>query len=291
MKVRAAIGVFLLTATLGWAQQPGRRAWQHRLELDIPLPVPVVALEPENPYATPVDTPPERLNAVPPRKLQLAGWAKVAAYVNSRGQCLGAVPLVLPFPGITQELTGDLMKTRFEPARAGTAAQPSWTVLQIALAGKLKESAVVDQSLELPDPENPPRREPAGTVYPAGRLASLPAVDPATLTSRAVPRRLGIRIPGGEREAAVHALVHVTAAGRVDRFIPVGVPGGVVPWLSAYLASWRLDPATRDGEAVDCWMTYRARVRLRMGSLSSTSVRVLTEESFSPGEAAGSPGE
>jgi len=288
-KVGISLCVLLLAAALAPAQQPGQRAWQHRLDLDIPLPVPVVALDPVNPYAVPVDTPPERLNAIPPRKLQLAGWAKVAAYVDSRGQCHGAVPLSLPFPGITQELTADLMKTRFQPARSGSDAQPSWTVLQIALAGKLKESAVVDQNLELPDPDSPPRREPVGTIYPAGRLASVPAVDPSRLTSVAVPRRLNIKIPGGEREAAVHALVHVTASGTVDRFIPVGVPGGVVPWLSSYLASWRLQPATRDGEPVDCWMTYTARVRLKMGSLSSTSLRVLPEEHFSPNDAPGSP--
>ncbi len=278
-------GAVLLVAAVGAAQQPGRRAWQHRLELDIPLPVPVVALDPVNPYAVPVDTAPRRLNAIPPKKLQLAGWAKVAAYVDSRGQCRGAVPLVLPFPGITQELTGDLMKTRFEPARAGSAARPSWIVLRIALAGKLKESAVVDQDLDLPDPSSPPRREAVGIVYPAGRLASLPAADPSTLTSSAVPRRFSIRIPGGEREVAIHALVHVTASGRCDQFIPVAVPGGVVPWLSAYLASWRLEPATRNGEPVDCWMKYTARVRLKMGTLSSTSVRVLTDEHFVPQDA------
>ena len=281
-RIGTLFGCLVMVAVLGSAQQPGQRAWQHRLKLEIPLPVPVVALDPVNPYSVPVDTPPERLAAVPPRKLQLAGWAKVAAYVDSRGECHGAVPLELPFPGITQELTGDLMRTRFEPGRAGTGAQPSWTVLQIALAGKLKESAVVDQNLELPDPASPPRREPVGTVYPAGRLATLPAVDPSTITSPAVPRRLSIRIPGGEREASVHALVHVTATGRVDQFIPVGVAGGVVPWLSAYLASWRLEPATKDGEPVDCWMEDTARVRLKLGTLSSTSLRVLRDERFSP---------
>jgi len=274
--------MLILLPALAMAQQSGQRAWQQRLDVAIPMSVPAVAVDPANPFAAEVDTAPKLLNAIPPARIQLAGRVRVAAYVDSGGQCQGAVPLELPFPGMTQDLIRSLMKTRFEPARAAGSPVPAWTVLQLTLAGKLKASAAVERHLELPSPANPPRRQDAQTLYPAGRLASLPANDPSTLTSFATPRRLKVRISGQEAETAVHAMVHVTESGACDRFVPLEVEDGLVPWLSAYLATWKLQPAERDGKPVPCWIEYTGRVHLKMGGLRSTTVRVLTTEHFDP---------
>jgi len=282
MRVRILGMLLVLLPGLVMAQQNGQRAWQQRLDVAIPLPVPSVAVDPANPFAAEVDTTPKLLTAIPPARIQLAGRVKVAVYVDSGGQCHGAVPLELPFPGMTQDLIRSLMKTRFEPARAAGAPVPAWTVLQLTLAGKLKASAVVERHLELPSPANPPRPQNPETLYPPGRLAELPATDPSTLTSFATPKRLKVRISGREAETAVHAMVHVTESGACDRFVPLEVDDGLVPWLSAYLATWKLRPAERDGKPVPCWIEYTGRVHLKMGRLSSTTVRVLTTEHFDP---------
>ncbi|HHQ48722.1 MAG TPA: hypothetical protein ENK19_07550 [Acidobacteria bacterium] len=282
MKVRILVAILLVLPGLAVAQKSEPRAWQQRLDITVPLPVPAVAVKPVNPFAVKVDSAPQLLNDIPPAHLQLAGRARVAAYVDAGGDCLGGVPLELPFPGITQDLIRSLMKASFEPGRNGTARVPTWTVLRITLAGKLKNSAAIERHIELPDPATPPARQEAGILYPPGRLATLPATDPATLTSFATPKHLKVRISGREVETAVHALVHVTASGSCDRFVPLELSNGLVPWLSAYLATWKLRPATADGTAVPCWVEYTGRVRLKMGGLRSTTVQVLTSEHFDP---------
>ncbi len=282
MKVRAFGVILLFVPGLVLGHQSGQRAWQQRLELTVPLSVPAVAVDAANPFALKVDSAPKLLHAIPPARLQLAGRAKVAVYVDSDGDCQGGVPLELPFPGITQDLTRSLMKASYEPARSGSAAVPAWTVLRLTLAGKLKTSAAIERHLTLPDPATPPQRRSAGTLYPPGRLAGLPSTDPSTLTSFATPRHLKVRISGREVETAVHAMVHVSSSGSCDRFVPLEVADGLVPWLSAYLSTWKLEPAKRDGKAVACWVEYTGRVRLKMGSLRSTTIQVLTSEHFDP---------
>ncbi len=285
--------VFVLVLSLctaAGAQQPGARAWQQRLHIREPLPVPVLAVPPANPFATPVEVGPRLVAAAPPRRLEVTGRVKVGVYVNTEGRCPGAVPLELPFSGLTEPLLAGLRKARFTPAKAGSTPRPAWAVLEIVLAGRIKQSAVSDQHLSLPDPRVPPAPPTAAPPYPAGNLASLPAADPATLTQLPVPRKVRVRVPGGRTEVGVHALVHLTADGRCDRFVPLDMRSGFVPWLGAYLATWRVQPAQVSGRPVACWMEYRARVAVKLSSLSSRSVKVLPGERFHPAAEARSGG-
>jgi len=284
MRLRVLGAIVLVVPGLVMAQENGQRAWQQRLKMEIVLPVPAVEADPVNPFASKVDTAPKLLSSIPPAHMQLAGHARLAVYVDSRGDCAGAVPLELPFPGITQDLIKALMKAGFEPGRSKEAAVPSWAVLRLTLAGKLKNSAAIEQHLELPDPATPAERRSAGILYPPGRLATLPATEPSSLTSVATPKHLRVKLSGREVETAVHALVHVTASGTCDRFVPLEVVEGLVPWLSAYLSSWKLQAATQDGKAIACWVEYSGRVRLKLGGLSSTTVEVLASERFDPND-------
>lgn len=285
--------VALAVAAAAFAQGAAPRAWQRRLQVDVPLPVPVVALEAANPFVVRVDEPPKLVGAVPPRKLEINVQARVAAYISADGDCEGAVPLSTPFPAIARPLVSGLTRGRFEPALSNKTPQPSWAVLQIGLEGKIKESDTSNQSLVMPAPASPPQPPQAAPPYPAGRLAQLPAADPSRLTTRAIPRRLRIRISGGEVQSGVHALVHLTAAGRCDRYVPLEVDSGLLSWLGAYLATWKVTPAQRDGKPVDCWVDYSAKVIVKLSSLSSTTVTVLSGVPYSPsaaGSSAPSPG-
>jgi len=128
----------------------------------------------------------------------------------------------------------------------------------------------------------PPTPDPLPWVSPPGNLLRLPATSAAELTALATPRRIKVSAPGGDAEAAVSALVHVTAAGRCDRFVALELPGGLGQWLSAYLATWRLEPARRGGAPVDAWVIYTGRVLLQLSSLQSVSARTLTDRSYDP---------
>jgi hypothetical protein len=278
----ALLGVVLLVSAGAAAQQAAPRPWQQRLQVDIPLAVPIVELEAVNPFATPVDQPPRLLGSAAPRKVEVSGPAVVAAYVDAKGECLGSVPLELPFPGLTSRLVEELAGSRFEPARVGATTTPSWVVLELVVEGRVKESEPGPPELALPDPTRPPRLDPPARISPPGNLMHLPATPAPELTTLVSPRRLKVSAPGGRAETAVRALVHVTGAGRCDRFVILDLPAGLSRWLSAYLATWRLEPARRGGEPVEAWIHYSGRVALELSSLQSVSARALADRSFDP---------
>ncbi|MEJ2582159.1 MAG: hypothetical protein P8127_11095, partial [Acidobacteriota bacterium] len=53
-------------------------------------------------------------------------------------------------------------------------------------------------------------------------------------------------------------------------------------WFSAFLASWRMQPATRDGEPIAVWVVYSGRVRMKLSGMSSTTARVVRDHEYSP---------
>jgi hypothetical protein len=274
--------VLVTAAVAAAAQDTAPRAWQQRLRTEIPLPVPVVPLDSVNPFSIPLDSLPQLMGSEAPRKVDVSGQAVAAAYVDTKGACLGAVPLVLPFPGLTTALVDEFQATRFEPARIGTTAQPSWTVVNIRIEGKVKESVLSDQTLEAPDPASPSSPVSPPPVSPSGNLVNLPFTSAADLTAVAAPRRFKLKVPGRPTDILVRALVHVTPDGRCDRFVPLDLSSGFDAWLSSYLNSWRLEPATRDGAPVACWVVYSARVEIKLSALQSTSFEATTERTYSP---------
>jgi hypothetical protein len=242
----------------------------------------VVELEPANPFAIAVDHLPTLLSSTAPRKLDVAGVAVVAAYVDQKGDCLGGVPLELPFPNLTTPILDELGKTRFESGTTSRGPVGSWVVLGIGMEGRVKDSAVSDPSFELPDPGAPPEPAAPSQVAPSGLLLRAPYENQDNLVTFAAPRRIKVRADGREADIAVRALLHITEGGRCDRFVPLNLEPGLHPWLSAFLATWRLEPARRNGEPHEAWVVYSARARLDLSSLDSTGVRVLRERRFEP---------
>jgi hypothetical protein len=271
-----------LLAAVSAAQQSTTRPWQKRLQTEIPLPVPMTTLASTNPFSVPVDSVPVLLGSTSPRKVVVSGTAVAAALVDAKGECLGAVPIELPFPGLTSTLVDELRAARFDSGRVGTVPKASWTVIEVSISGKVKESEVVDQALELPDPEDPPRRRLPERVAPSGNLLNLAVAPHSELTTRAAPRRLKFKVPARDADVPIQALLHITEDGRCDRFVPLNVDAGFHRWLSAYLASWRLDAATRDGQPVDSWVVYSARVKMKLSALESTSFRASADRTYDP---------
>lgn len=274
--------LLVLGPVLAQAQSASVRAWQQRLQVEVPLPVPMVELETVNPFVIPIDEPPAILGSTPPRKVDVRGTAVVAAYVDAKGECLGGVPLELPFSGLTTSVIEGLAGARFDAAVAGAAPQPSWVTLEIEIDGRVKEAEVFDQTLEAPDPSAPPVPAAGLEIAPSGSLRSLSFTPQAQLTKLAVPRRVSVRAPGREDQVAVRALVHFSADGRCDRYVPLELPSGLERWFSGFLASWRVQPARRDGEAVESWSVYSARIVFDMSGLDSGEVRVVRDREYDP---------
>jgi hypothetical protein len=276
------LAMMTLAASAVLGQSASTRAWQQRLEVEIPLPVPMVELQSINPFAEPVDEPAALTESTVPRKVDIVGTASVAAFVDSKGECLGIVPLELPLPGLTTPLAKSLTGSRFEPAMAGSAPQPSWVVLEIDMKGRVRDGFVSDQVFELPDPEAPPVPKQAAAMAPPGRLRNLTATSRAQLSSLAEPRRVRVGAPSREDRVPIRALVHITKDGHCDRYVPLELHDGLNNWLSAFLATWRLSPATRDGAAVDSWLVYNAQASIKLSGVDSTDYRVARDRDYSP---------
>ena len=117
---------------------------------------------------------------------------------------------------------------------------------------------------------------------PAGNLLQLPAAQPDELTSLALPKKLKVRMSSSEQEVSAQALVHVTATGRCDSYVPIVLDSGLDRWFSAFLSTWRLEPASFQGEPVEAWMVYTARFRMKLSSLEVTVYRAMTDREFNP---------
>ncbi len=283
-RVIMIVSTFVLVATTAAAQSASSRAWQQRMDVEIPLPVPMVELLPVNPFAIVVDETPKMLQASAPRKVDIRGAATVATFVDAKGVCLGAVPLELPVPGLTASLVEDLNGSRFDPAIAGGLPQPSWVVLEIGMEGKVKESEIVDQSLEMPNPETPSVPNQPVAMKPPGNLRNLKATPQTQLTKLAAPRRIKVSAPARDDEIHIRALLHVTENGRCDRYVPLELYDGLNSWFSGYLATWRMQPASRNGTPVAVWVEYSARVRMKISGISSTTSRVVRDREYTPVE-------
>ena len=282
MLIRIAFVSILSVAAISGSATGTVRAWQQRIDVAVPLPVPKVELQSANPFASDIDAIPKLRSSTPPEKVNVAGQAIAAAFVNAQGECQGVVPLEVPFPGLTGTLVSDLSETRFDAAQTGEQQRASWVVLEVRIEGKVKEAAVISQDLALPDPDNPPEPIRAAVPPPAGHLLQLPAAQPEELTSLARPKRVKVHASATEPEVSVQALVHVTEDGRCDRYVPITMNSGLDRWFSGFLATWRLDPPTQDGNPTDAWVVYTARLRMKLSSLDSSSARVLTDRRFDP---------
>jgi hypothetical protein len=208
-RIIAVLMASLFVAAGAAAQSASSRAWQQRLQVVIPLPVPMVELESVNPFAVEVDEVASITQSEVPRKVDVRGLASVAAFIDTKGECLGAVPLDLPFPGLTSSMNLGLTGSRFDPAMAGSAPQPSWVVLEIMMEGRVKEAQIVDQGLEPPDPAAPPVPVLPVEMVPPGNLRTLKATPQAQLSQLAAPRRVKIGSPSREDEVQIRALVHL----------------------------------------------------------------------------------
>ncbi len=283
MFIRALITpLFILVALFGSADSGTVRAWQGRIDIDIPLPVPAIELASANPFASKVDTIPRLTGSTAPRKIDVAGSAVVAAYVDADGNCGGAVPLEVPFPGLTRSLIEGVGDGRFEPATTGERSRPSWTVIELRIEGRVKEATVISQELALPDPNDPPEPIRPALPPPAGHLFQLPTVQPDELTSLARPKKVKVRASGSEPVVSVQALVHINAQGRCDQYVPIVLDSGLNRWLSGFLATWRLEPSQLEGQPVDAWVVYTARIKMKLSTLQSASFRVLADRHYDP---------
>ena len=157
-RVIMIVAACVLVTTTAAAQSASNRAWQQRLQVEIPLPVPIVELQSINPFSVAVDETPQVVQSTVPRKVVVRGSAIVAVFVDAKGVCLGAVPLELSVPGLTsslvEDLTGRLATATEKENRLENAIAESWRKIDAEIAVKEQRKATIapliaDELLEI----------------------------------------------------------------------------------------------------------------------------------------------
>jgi len=259
-----------------------QRAWQQRLSLEIPLPVPRVELAAANPFVAVVDEAPVLKSFSAPVKVDAVGHAKLAILVDNRGESPGGVPLELPFPGIMNALLEAMRDGKYEPARSGGVSRSSWMVIELGIETRIKEAVILHQELALPDPDNPPEVVIPAVRPPSGRLLEAKTAPREELESLARPKKIKFRSSSSEQTVSFQALVHINGEGRCDRYVPLLQNTGLDRWFSGFLATWKLSPPLADGEPTEAWLVYTARVRFKFSSFQSSTYKLLSGENFQP---------
>ena len=119
-------------------------------------------------------------------------------------------------------------------------------------------------------------------MTPPGTLRNLKTTPHAQLSKLAAPRRIKVSAPGRDNEVHFRAMVHITEDGRCDRYVPLELYDGLSTWFSGYLATWRVQPATRDGAPIAAWVVFSARVQMKLSGLSSGNFRVARDREYNP---------
>jgi hypothetical protein len=214
----------------------------------------------ENPYGAVVEVP-----AALPAKLPFAeGTAEATLFASvkvDRAGKAGTVRIVRDaLPGINRLVQASLGRWTFAPARLGGQPTDAWASLRIDLNVSVDEPKIERQSLTPVAPEDPlavPIARGRDDEWYDTQPAAVPA-DGATpverLESPAVPNKTRWDADVYRGPFSVRFLVHVDAAGRIDRAIPLEASDpGLLPYFRRTMAGWALRPARVAGAPAATW--------------------------------------
>lgn len=272
MQVRIALSLLLLGSTAS-AQKP----WETRLDIVVPVPVELPAIAPQNPFATPVSTPPA-VKSMPLREKHVGTFAaQVAAYVDATGACKRVVLVRPPWGGLGADLQAAFAETTFTPGRSFGGPVATWLQAFVDLKGRIDEGRVITINVTLPDPAAPPDADGLAAPAPEKRDLELQAVPVEKLDQLPAAKRFRVRIDGRTWRENVRFLVQVGATGRVEKVVFLSCPEGLRGWLLASLSGWVFQPAQSVEGPVVAWAEVNAGIEVVADDLAGDGLRVSRE--------------
>ncbi|MCU0291132.1 MAG: hypothetical protein MUF10_03970 [Thermoanaerobaculaceae bacterium] len=272
MQVRIALSLLLLGSTVS-AQKP----WETPLDIAVPVPVELPTIAPQNPFATPVSTPPAA-KSMPLREKHAGTFAaQVAAYVDTTGACKRVVLVRPPWGGLGADLQAAFAETTFTPGRSFGGPVATWLPAFVDLKGRIDEGRVITVNVTLPDPAAPPDADVLAAPVPEKRDLELPAVPVEKLDQLPAAKRFKVRIDGRTWRENVRFLVQVGASGRVEKVVFLSCPQGLRGWLLASLSGWVFQPAQSVEGPIVAWAEVNAGIEIVADDLSGDGLRVSRE--------------
>jgi hypothetical protein len=289
--MRGVIASIVLVLVVQTAPAAAQKPWETRLDLRVPVPVDMPALQPANPFAAAVVTPPmPRLTPLAEKYVGVFS-IQTSAYIDASGVCQRVVFLRTPWPAVTAETQTVLTETTFAPARAAGAPVATWLPIGIDLNGRIDEGRVIRVQPSTPDPAAPPAVERITAPVPQANDLALPATRVEQLEVAPQPKRFRAKLGSRAWQQPIRLLAEVATSGRCERVVLLSCPEGLAPWLLASLASWTFAPAQGPDGPVMAWVQLDLDIAVEVGSLSADALRLsrVSMYPFADAQPAGAP--
>ncbi len=229
--------------------------------LSDPPSVRIETLPPENPFGLAVESP-AALPAKPTFVDQVVEEPLYAAVRVDRSGKPGPSRRVRdPIPSLAAETKKSFERWVFEPGRQAGQPVDTWASVRVDLRVEVKSRRIEQIALTPVTPTSPlpvPLEWPADTAWYEGLSAAAAPTDGTVpveaLETLAIPKKTKWDADSYKGPFSVRLWVRITAAGRVDRAIPLQASDPVL--LSDFrrqIAAWQFHPARSNGQAVDSW--------------------------------------
>jgi hypothetical protein len=282
MKKRFAAAILLWLGLIGWAvgQAPApaptaapaatalaeTAAGKPATPLGAPLKITdagttlVARFPTDNPFGSAVDSP-----AMPPLKpvipkIQMTDEMYVAIRVDAKGKTTSFKRVRDPIPSIAADTQKSFSRWVFDPPKKGGQPVDTWTSVKLDLAMEVDPLKIEQLTLTPVTRESPiptPFEWPAAAAWLETQKPSPPsdgAVPLEQLDTPPAPRKTPWSADSFNRLITVKLLVRITAAGKVDRMVPLQVSDPfLIPYLKKGLSLLVFRPARSGNANVDSW--------------------------------------
>jgi hypothetical protein len=214
----------------------------------------------DNPFGSAVDSP-----AMPPvkpviPKILMTDEMYVAIRVDAKGKSTSFKRVRDPIPSIGADTQKSFLRWVFDPPKKGGQPVDTWTSVKLDLAMevdplKIEVLQLTPVTREAPIPT--PFEWPAAAAWFEAQKPAPPtdgAVPLEQLDVPPAPRKTPWSADSFNRSITVKLLVRITAAGKVDRMVPLQVADPfLIPYLKKGLALLVFKPARVGNANIDSW--------------------------------------
>ncbi len=231
------------------------------LRLSDPPSVRILTLPAENPFGLAAEAP----AALPVKPVLLDQVVEeplyAAIHVDRTGKPGASRRARDPIPSLAAETKKSFDRWVFEPGRRGGQPVEAWSSVRLDLRVEVKAPKIEQIALTAVTPTSPVPA-PLEWLSDTAWYEALPPVPaPADgsvaveeLETLAVPKKTRWDADSYKGPFSVRMWIHITAAGRADRGIPLQASDPILLTdFRRQIATWQFRPARLNGQAVDSW--------------------------------------
>jgi hypothetical protein len=214
----------------------------------------------DNPFGSAVDSPPmPPVKPVIP-KILMTDEMYVAIRVDAKGKTTASKRIRDPIPFLAADTQKSLLRWVFDPPKKGGQPVDTWASAKLELAMEVDPLKIEQLQLTPVTRESPiptPFEWPAGASWFEAQTSAPPsdgAVPLEQLDGPPTPRKTPWYADSLKHPINLRLLVRITAAGKVDRLVPLQVSDPfLIPYLRKGLALLAFRPARAGNANVDSW--------------------------------------